>query len=179
MAIRKDMKQPPSPWKGKLAKLAAAIVFTVIAMPAQTPPALSDEEKNVQAYVALLRSDVRKAKSQVISEVMQLDAAQAAKFWPVYQEFETEFTKTGDSVQALVKDYIANYDRMTPDVADRMANKLLDIEQQRHDLKKKYYGRFKGALDAVTATRFLQVENQLEKLIDLQLASQLPAMGQE
>jgi hypothetical protein len=151
------------------------MLLAAIGAPAQTA-AVSDEEKNLQAYVGLLRSDVRKAKSQVISEVMQFDAAQAAKFWPIYTEFEKEFTRIGDSIQALVKDYVLNFDRMTPEVADRLATKLLDIDQQRLDLKKKYYARVKGALDAVTATRFLQVENQLEKLIDLQLAAQLPAM---
>lgn len=154
---------------------AAVILLAAMAAPAQTA-AVTDEEKNIQAYVALLRTDVRKAKSQVISEVMQFDSGQAAKFWPIYKDFETESTKIGDSIQALVKDYVTNYDQMTPEVADRMANKLLDVEQQRHDLKKKYYGRLKGALDAVTAARFLQVENQLEKLLDLRLAAQLPTM---
>ena len=159
----------------KCLKLAAVIVLGAMAAPAQTAPD-SDQEKNIQAYVGLLRSDVRKAKSQVISEVMQFDSGQAAKFWPIYKEFETEFTKIGDDVQALVKDYVSNYDRMTQETADRLATKLLTIEQQRLDLKKKYYVRLKGSLDAVTATRFLQVENQLEKLLDLQLAAQLPAM---
>ena len=161
--------------KQRLVTLAALGLIVAFAAPAQTPPP-SDEEKNLQAYVGLLRSDVKKAKSQVISEVMQFDSAQAAKFWPVYTEFEKEFTKIGDGIQALVKDYIANYDRMTAEAADRLATKLLDIEQQRLDLKKRYYTRMKGALDAVTATRFLQVENQLEKLLDLQLAAQLPTM---
>jgi hypothetical protein len=161
--------------KHKFLRLGALILFGALGAAAQTPPP-SDEEKNLQAYVGLLRSDVRKAKSQVISEVMQFDAAQAAKFWPVYTEFEKEFTKIGDGIQALVNDYIANYDRMTPEAADRLATRLLDLEQQRLDLKKKYYARVKGTLDAVTATRFLQVENQLEKLLDLQLAAQLPTM---
>jgi hypothetical protein len=159
----------------RILTLAVLILSGALGAAAQAPPP-SDEEKNFQAYVGLLRSDVRKAKSQVISEVMQFDAVQAAKFWPVYTEFEKEFTKIGDGIQALVKDYIANYDRMTPEAADRLATKLLDIEQQRLDLKKKYYARVKGTLDAVTATRFLQVENQLEKLLDLQLAAQLPTM---
>lgn len=161
--------------KHKLVIVAALVLACGLDAAAQTAPA-SDEEKNIQAYVGLLRSDVRKAKSQVISEVMQFDSEQAAKFWPVYLEFEKEFTKIGDSVQTLVKDYISNYDRMTPEAADKLATKLLEIEQQRLDLKKKYYTRVKGALDAVTATRFLQVENQLEKLLDLQLAARLPAM---
>ena len=155
--------------------LAVVTVLGALAAAAQAPPP-TDEEKNLQAYVGLLRSDVRRAKSQVISEVMQFDSAQAAKFWPVYAEFEKEFTRIGDGIQALVKDYVSNYDRMTPETADRLAAKLLDIEQQRLDLKKKYYSRVKGILDAVTATRFLQVENQLEKLLDLQLAAQLPAI---
>jgi hypothetical protein len=163
----------------KAVQLAAILVLAGMMARAQAPSPVSNEEMNFQAYAALLRSDVRKVKTQVVSEVMQLDAGQAAKFWPIYQEFEAEFTKTGDEVQALVKDYLANYDQMTPQVADRLAAKLLDIEQQRHDLKKKYYPRFKSALDAVTATRFLQVENQLEKLLDLQLAAQLPVIGQE
>ena len=159
----------------KCLKLAAVILLAAMAAPAQTAP-VTDQEKNIQAYVGLLRSDVLKAKSQVISEVMQFDSGQAAKFWPIYKDFETESIKIGDAIQALVKDYVTNYDQMTPEIADRLATKLLEVEQQRHDLKKKYYARLKGALDAVTATRFLQVENQLEKVLDLQLAAQLPAM---
>jgi hypothetical protein len=161
--------------KHKLATVGALVLFGAANAAAQAPSP-SDQEKNLQAYVGLLRSDVRKAKSQVISEVMQFDSAQAAKFWPVYTEFEKEFTKIGDGIQALVREYISNYDRMTPETADRLATRLLEIEQQRLDLKKKYYVRVKGTLDAVTAARFLQVENQLEKLLDLQLASQLPAI---
>jgi hypothetical protein len=103
-----------------------------------------------------------------------LDADQASAFWPIYKEFETEFSSIGDQILSLVKDYAANYDNLTATVADQLANKLLIIEQQRTELKRKYYSRFKDALDAVTAVRFLQVENQLERLIDLQIAAELP-----
>jgi vacuolar-type H+-ATPase subunit D/Vma8 len=65
---------------------------------------------------------------------------------------------------------------MTNQKADQLATKLLDIEQQRNDLKRKYYERFKTALDPITAARFLQVENQIERLVDLQIASQLPVL---
>jgi hypothetical protein len=69
---------------------------------------------------------------------------------------------------------------MTNEVADQLATKLLDIELQRNSLKRTYYGKLKSALDAITAARFLQVENQLEKLIDLEIAAELPVIkGQE
>ena len=67
--------------------------------------------------------------------------------------------------------YAANYDKMTDAVADELALKLLDIEQKRNELKKKFYLRVKQEIDAITAARFLQVENQLERLIDLHFAS--------
>jgi hypothetical protein len=159
----------------KLANLIAVLLLGALVSPAQGPPP-SDEERNIQAYVGLLRSDVRKAKAQVIGEVMQLDSAQAAKFWPIYQDFERESTSIGDGIQALVQDYIKNYDHMTPEVAGNLADRLTSLEQQRYDLKKKYTARFKEVLDKVTALRFLLVENQLEKLLDLQLAPQLPAI---
>jgi hypothetical protein len=144
---------------------------------ASKPALSSNEELNIQAYVELLRTDVNKEKSQLIGVVMQFDAEQAAIFWPIYKDFQQDLGKIGDQVVALVKNYAENYDNMTNDVADQLATKLLDIEQQRNELKKKYYERFKTSLDAITAARFLQVENQIEKLVDLQIASQLPVVN--
>jgi hypothetical protein len=138
--------------------------------------AASDRDLNIRAYIELLRGDVKKAKSQVMAEVMQLDADQAAKFWPVYKEFEGELARIGDQVVTLVHDYAANYENLTAPVADQLATKILGIEQQRNELKRKYYLKMKAGLDAITAARFLQVENQLERLVDLQIAAELPVM---
>jgi len=148
------------------------------AKPVSQPQAASasDHELNIQAYIQLLRADVRKSKSQIVGQVMQFDADQAASFWPIYREFEASLTKIGDRTLDLVKKYTDNYDQMTGDVADQLATELLAIEQQRGDLKKQYYQKFKEALDSITAARFLQVENQLERLIDLQIASELPVI---
>jgi hypothetical protein len=136
----------------------------------------SNQERNIRAYIELLRSDVKNQKTQVTGAVMQLDAAQSAVFWPIYKDFEKDLSTVGDQVVALVKEYAANYDSMTDEVADQLVGKLLAIEQQRLDLKKQYYERFKRALDAITAARFVQVENQLERLVDLQIASELPVV---
>jgi flagellar biosynthesis chaperone FliJ len=114
-----------------------------------------------------------------MGNVMQLDADEAVKFWPVYKEFDTEYSTLGDQIVALIRTYVDNYDKMTDTVADQVATQILSIEQQRNELKKKYYSRMKNALDAVTAARFLQVENQLERLIDLQIAAQLPVVSEQ
>jgi len=137
----------------------------------------SDQEKNIRAYIELLRTDVRKQKAQITSVVMQLDAEQSAAFWPIYKDFETDLAKIGEGTVALIKTYADNYESMTDQVADELATKILALEQQRNEIKRTYYQKFKGALGALTAARFLQVENQLERVIDLQIASELPVIG--
>ncbi|MGA9307484.1 MAG: hypothetical protein WBW31_18950, partial [Candidatus Sulfotelmatobacter sp.] len=48
------------------------------------------DSQNVQAYIALLRSDVRQQKAEMMGVVMQLSAADAAKFWPIYEQYDEE-----------------------------------------------------------------------------------------
>src|SRR5205085_2431397 len=88
------------------------------------------EDLNIRAYIELLRTDVRKSKSQIVGEAMQLDAAESAKFWPVYKDFEMEFTAIGDKVVAVVKDYAEHYLKMTDGAADGIAHQLFAIETQ-------------------------------------------------
>jgi hypothetical protein len=140
---------------------------------------LSTEERNIRAYIELLRGDLRKSRSQVMGEVMRLDTDDSQKFWPIYKQFETELSGIGDKIVALLKKYTDNYNRLTDQTADQLANEFLSIEQQRNALKKKYYDRMKSSLGAITAARFLQVENQLERLVDLQLSAQLPVASEE
>src|SRR6478735_4704642 len=52
--------------------------------------------QNVDAYIDLLRKDVRSQKSGVMSEIMQLDPDEAAKFWPIYRDYDAELTKVND-----------------------------------------------------------------------------------
>ncbi len=138
---------------------------------------LTDQEKNIRAYIELLRSDVKKSKTQILGVVMNLEADEAAKFWPIYKEFETEYADYGNGIVSPILSYASTYDVMTSKVADELATKLLDLEQQRNDLKRKYYTKFKTALDPIVAARFLQVENQLERIIDLQITSELPVVA--
>ena len=164
----------------KLFLLTTGGLLVAAVLAAQTPAPTSvksdSQELNLRAYVELLRTDVQKSKAQIMGAVMQLDSDDATKFWPVYKQFEADLSKIGDQVVALIKEYAANYEKMTPSVADGLATKLLSLEQQRNELKRKYYQKMKAATDAITAMRFLQVENQLERVVDLQVASQLPVI---
>ena len=137
---------------------------------ARTP----SEETNIKQYVKLLRQDLKKGKVAVLTEMMALTPDEASKFWPVYNEYDKELTRLGDERLALIRTYAENYGTMTDQKVSEIARKALDQEAQRTELKKRYFERFSKAISPKTAGRFLQIENQLLMIIDLQVASSLP-----
>ena len=126
------------------------------------------------AYVELLRSDVKTQRVAIITEVMQFSDSASAVFWPIYRDYEFEATKIGDDMLALIKDYAANYDSLSEEMAKDLAKRSLKIGEDRLKLRKKYFKRVEKALGSVTAAKFLQIENQIALLIDLQIAQTLP-----
>ena len=126
------------------------------------------------AYVELLRSDVKTQRVAIITVVMQFSDSASALFWPVYREYEYEATKIGDDMLALIKDYAANYDSLSDEIAKDLASRALRIDEDELKLRKKYYKRVEKAMGSVTAAKFLQIENQIRLLIDLQIAQSLP-----
>lgn len=137
----------------------------------------STEEQNLKEYIALLRKDVRSQKSAVMSAVMQLDPDQAAKFWPIYRDYDDELKKVNDLRQANIEEYANSYSQLTDAKADELIQNALTYQKQRLDLLAKYYDRMKESLGAVTAARFMQVESQLLLIIDLQIDASLPLAG--
>ena len=85
-----------------------------------------------------------------------------------------DLAKINDDRFKLIRDYAGSYDNITDPIADRLALGALDLESRRHELKVRYYNRFKSVLSPKTAARFLQVENQILLLLDLQIAASLP-----
>lgn len=136
------------------------------------------QEKNLQAYIDLMRTNVRQQKAEIMGAMMLLSADDAAKFWPIYTEYGAELTKLNNQRVENIKEYARNYTQMTDEKADELIQKSLAYQKQRSELFARTYDRVKQAVGGVTAARFAQVENQLLLIIDLQIASSLPVVGQ-
>lgn len=136
------------------------------------------QQKNVQEYIELLRSNLRQQKDEIMGSMMALDISQSAKFWPIYNQYDGELTKLNDQRVANIQDYARSYDDMTDAKANELVQNAFEYRKQRAELLAKYYDRVKESLGGVQAARFLQIEEQLLDIIDLQLASSLPIVGQ-
>ena len=136
-------------------------------------------DKNLQAYIDLLRKDVRQQKAEIMGAVLALSADEAAKFWPIYNEYDAQLTKVNDQRVENIKEYDRTYFQMTDEKADELIQKALGYQRQRAELLAKTYDRVKQAIGAIDAARFAQIEHQLLLIIDLQIASSLPIVKGE
>ena len=160
-----------------LASSPAVIAQTAAQTSKATPKAKTPEDLNLQEYITLLRKDVNTDKVKILGEVMQFDAEDAAKFWPMYHDYDSELNKLNDMRLANIKEYAQNYTNMTENKADELIKNAMSYQKQRDELLAKCYERVKQQLGAVTAARFVQVEHQLLLIIDLKIASALPIVG--
>ena len=146
----------------------AAVAALALAAPAQAQTA------DLSKYVELLRSDLRTARTEIVTEALGLSEAQGTAFWPIYREYEKDVAALGDQRIALIKEYAANYDTMTDEMAKNLAGRAFKLSEQRSALVKKYYGKASKVIQPKLAARWAQVESAMNALIDLQVASELP-----
>ncbi len=147
-------------------KLALAVAGLLLAAPGAAHAQ--------QEYVELLRQDIVTQKTALLTDAMQLDAAQSEKFWPIVREYDVERAALADRRIALIKKYAESYETMTPGMAKDLAEESMKIDEDMFKLKKSYFGKVSKALSPVEASRFLQVENFVDNLLRLQTQYELP-----
>ena len=161
---------------------AVAVFLLASAFLLQARPALAQtyntplpkvNDKDVQ----LLRQDLRAKAKQLITKNMQLTDEQAASFWPLYDQYAAEVRKINDTRFGLMKHYADIYQTMTPDQADALLRLLADADTAIVNLRVQYLPKFEQALPGGTkAALFFQLDRRLDYLMNVQMASQLPAI---
>ena len=134
----------------------------------------SAEEQGLEKYIELLRQDLRASRVAVITEFLPMTEAQAAEFWPIYREYELDLAKLTDEWLMLLRDYGEHYGDMTDSKARELFNRVQRNDKKRLQLKEDYYRKMDRKLPSTLVTRFFQIMNQVEMLIDLQVASEVP-----
>jgi len=163
----KSMRLPRMNLVGAVCCIAGAAFLAVPVFGQEAPP---------EKYMELLRSDLRTAKVEILTEALELEEPQASAFWPIYREYEAELAALGDRSLGLVERFVEQYGTMTDEDAGLFAKDWFAVQKDRLKLREKYFGKVSKATSNLVAARFVQVENALGMLIDLQVAAELPLM---
>jgi hypothetical protein len=131
---------------------------------------------DLDSMIQSLRADVRADKVAIITQTMQFTDQQSAIFWPIYRSYENDLSKLNDDKVSLIKSYAQKYDTITDADAKSMTDQFFSIESRHVALQQKYYAEFNKQLPATVVTKFFQLEHRLDLVIELKLASELPAL---
>jgi len=131
----------------------------------------ADAQENL---IAMIQSDVRAEAQQIMTFAMQLSNDDATEFWPIYRQYELERANWGDRRIALIRTFAEQYEMMTDDVAEDLAEEMFELLRDRIELYEEFYEEFADAVSPSVGARFVQVERQLNMIIDLQIAQEMP-----
>ena len=144
------------------------------ALAGQASAQINPQFADVNDDIEMVRSFIRLERKAVIEEGMALSPVESPIFWPVYDEYEIERTAVNDRKIKLITDYAAAY----PDLSDALAKTLLEDYFATHkdmlDVKEKYARRLGKVLPVTRVVRFIQLENKLDAVVDLSLATEIP-----
>jgi hypothetical protein len=105
-----------------------------------------------------------------------LKATDFKVFWPVYDAYQKDLQAINDRLAATILAYADAYNKnaLTDDVAKRLTNEALTLDQDELTMRKTYAARLNKVLAAKKVARYIQIENKIRAAIRYELATGIP-----
>jgi Spy/CpxP family protein refolding chaperone len=129
---------------------------------------------NVKDDTELLISQIQTDKRAVVLSAMDLTDAQVAAFTPIYDKYQADMKEQFASAVEMLNKFAANYGSMTDDAAKDILKDWFKLRDSRNATMKKYAKLMERELPATKVLQWVQIENKLNTLLDVQAASVVP-----
>ena len=153
-------------------RLASFTVLVAIAL--AWPDSVGAQTVDQWTEIQQLQADLKADRQAVVATNLPLTEGEARAFWPVYKEYRGEVERLGDRLATLITAYAASFGTLTDEKADTFFKELLAIERDKVTIREKYLPKVRAVLPAIKAARFLQIENKLDAIVNVTLASEIP-----
>ena len=145
----------------------------------RTAAAGSGADASSDPQITLLRENIRSLRKKLIAANLTLTDSEAAKFWPVFEQYSAELGNITDTRFALIREYLEGYGTLTDEQVDSLIRRWLDTDIATAQLRQKYLPILREVLPGMKAMTFFLLDRQISTIIDLQLTSLLPLAQQE
>ena len=108
------------------------------------------------------KEKIQAMKVGYITEKLDLKAAEAEKFWPIYNEYDAKMDETRKSIRRLHKND-ATIDEMTDAEVEQMITKHNNARQKELDLMNEYHARFKAILPIKKVAKLYTAEQGFKR----------------
>jgi hypothetical protein len=149
------------------------VAFTALAAFGVADVALA-QTTNVKDDTELLISQIQTDKRAVVLSAMQLTDAEVAAFTPIYDKYQADMKKQFEEAVQMLNKFAANYGSMTDDAAKDIMKDWFKLRDERNASMKKYAKEMGRALPPTKVLQWVQIENKLNALLDVEAAGVIP-----
>jgi len=152
----------------RFAPLAVALFIAAVPTiaPAQDTGLAADEQ--------ILLKQVNTDKKAVFAANLGLTEEESAKFWPIYDEYESKQKPLQDRFLANLNSFAAKYETLTDADAAAMLAEKMAIEKQRDALRQAYTKKIAKVLPGRKALRYAQLETRINLLLGRNVYTLIP-----
>ena len=159
--------------------IGAAWIVGGTATSSQNPPQDSTTHRISNQDLDLLRQDLRSKRKQLITANLRLTETDAARFWPVYDQYTRELIAINDRKFGLIQEYADNWGTLTNDQSLLFARNWLEMDIQIAQLRQHYVPIVAKVLDGKKTTTFFQLDRRIAMMLELQVSSQMPLVQEQ
>jgi hypothetical protein len=121
-----------------------------------------------------VRAELQAERTKVIAANLTLSESEAAKFWPLYNEYRSEHSKLDDRGIAVLEDFANNFEALSEEKAKDLLERQLSLEDARGKLRRSYAGKFEKVISPKKVARYYQIERKLDAAIAFEAARSIP-----
>lgn len=161
-----------------VAVLAVTMSAFVLARAQQPTPASQalPSQASIEEVLKQMRADMQSTRADIMAKNITLTAAQAAKFWPMFETYQKEQNVIMDEQLKGIQKYVETFASNSLDDAAAMAlmQAHFDRDTRMNDLRQRFLKEFQTILPAKLAARVMQVDRRLSLVAQLEIASKIP-----
>jgi hypothetical protein len=147
---------------------------------AQTTPQKESATHTISNQdIDLLRKDLRSKRKQLIAANLKLTDMEAAKFWPVYDQYNAEVIAINDRKFGLIQEYVDNWNKLTNEQSLLFTRNWLDVDIAIAQLRQKYVPMVAKVLEGRKTATFFQLDRRIAMMLDQEVSSQMPLVQEQ
>ena len=149
-----------------------SVAPAALAVTQQAKPA--GESSSIDENIQAMRADLQHERSDIIAKNVSLGAAEAAKFWPLYESYQKEQNAIMDDQLKGIRRYVDSYETLDDAGALSLMKANFERDDRMNALRKKWLNQFQKIVGTKTAVRVMQIDRQLSMAHQLAFATRIP-----
>lgn len=133
--------------------------------------------QSARTEVEIFQEAIGLEKKVAIANSMEL-GEDASNFWRIYDEYEVQRKKLGLERIKVIADYAMSYPNISDEEIQALFKRTNAFKKSFAKLQKTYFKRMKKEVGASKAAQFWQLETYFNSIVQAEIYSQLPFIGE-